>query len=245
MTEWAVLSSLSADERANLLRAGRRRQFARGETLFHYGDPADALHLLARGRVAVRVLSPHGDQVILAVLGPGKVFGEIALIDPEAKRTATISALEACETIALNRAQFEQLRQQHPQVDRFLVASLAAQVARLSEHLLEMLFVPTQLRVVHRLLVLAAEFAGEPIAVTQEELGLMTGTTRPTVNEVLRELERQGAVRLGRGRIEVLQPAALRRRLGHGWPAEATRPAPLPVTDQRRPNRRSPPAPRS
>ncbi|HZA72190.1 MAG TPA: Crp/Fnr family transcriptional regulator [Propionibacteriaceae bacterium] len=213
MTDWPVLSSLSAADRERVLGAGRRRRFARGETLFHHGDPADALHLLERGRVAVRVLTPQGDQVILAVLGPGQVFGELALIDPQARRTATVTALEACETIALRRRQFESLRAADPQVDRFLVASLAAQVARLSEHLLEMLFVAAHLRVIRRLLVLAEEYGEAPIPMTQEELGLMSGTTRPTVNEVLRDLERQGAVRLRRGRIEVLDADGLQRRL--------------------------------
>ncbi len=208
-----MLSSLSAADRARVLQAGRRRHFARGETLFHYGDPADALHLLDRGRVAVRVLTPQGDQVILAVLGPGKVFGELALIDPRARRTATVTAIEACETVALHRSQFEALRAADPRVDRFLVASLAAQVERLSEHLLEVLFVPTPLRVIRRLLVLAEEFHGASIPVTQEELGLMSATTRPTVNEVLRDLERQGAVRLSRGRIEVRDAVGLQRRL--------------------------------
>ncbi len=213
MTDWPVLSSLSPADRERVITSCRRRQYVRGETLFHYGDPADGLHLLDRGRVAVRVLTPQGDQVILDVLGPGKVFGELALVDPKARRTATITALEACETIVLHRAQFESLRAAYPQIDRFLVASLAAQVVRLSEHLLEMLFVPTQLRVIRRLLVLAEEFGGAPIAVTQEELGLMSGTTRPTVNEVLRDLDRQGSVRLGRGRIEVSDATGLRRRL--------------------------------
>ena len=208
-----MLSSLSAADRERVLKAGRRRQFARGETLFHEGDPADALHLLDRGRVAVRVLTPQGDQVILAVLGPGKAFGELALIDPKARRTATITALEACETIALHRSQFESLRAADPQIDRFLVASLAAQVARLSEHLLEMLFVPTQLRVIRRLLVLAGGVRRRADHGDPGGAGLMSGTTRPTVNEVLRDLDRQGAVRLGRGRIEVLDTPGLRRRL--------------------------------
>jgi CRP-like cAMP-binding protein len=213
MTEWPVLSSLSPADRERVINACRRRHFARGETLFHHGDPADGLHLLDRGRVAVRVLTPQGDQVILTVLGPGKVFGELALVDPKSRRTATITALEACETIVLHRAKFESLRTAYPQIDRFLVASLAAQVAWLSEHLLEMLFVPSQLRVIGRLLVLAEEFGDAPITMTQEELGLMSGTTRPTVNEVLRDLDRRGAVRLGRGRIEVLDIPGLRRRL--------------------------------
>jgi CRP-like cAMP-binding protein len=81
MTEWPVFASMSVEDRNQLLRAGRRRRFDKGETILHYGDPADSLHLLAMGRVAVLVLTPQGDQAILTVLGPGKVFGELALID--------------------------------------------------------------------------------------------------------------------------------------------------------------------
>ena len=213
MTEWAVLASLSAAERDEVLRAGRRRRFAKGEVIFHHGDPADSLYLLDTGRVAVRVLTPDGEQAILNVLGPGKVFGELALIDGHAHRTATITAMEACETILLGRGQFERLRERHPQVDGILLASLAAQVNRLSEHLLEVLFSPAPRRVYRRLLILDREFGGEPIAITQEDLALMAGATRSTVNEILRELERQGTVRIGRGRLEVLDGPALARRV--------------------------------
>jgi CRP/FNR family cyclic AMP-dependent transcriptional regulator len=128
MTEWPVLASLSAEDRNQLLQAGRRGRFAKGETLLHYGDPADSLHPLATGRVAVRVLTPHGDQAILTVLGPGKVFGELALIDSHSHRTATITAIQSCETIMIGRNQFELLRARYRQIDRFLLASLAATI---------------------------------------------------------------------------------------------------------------------
>jgi CRP/FNR family transcriptional regulator, cyclic AMP receptor protein len=213
MTEWPVLASMPAEDRNQLLRTGRRRRFAKGETLFHYGDPADSLHLLATGRVAVRVMTPQGDQAILTVLGPGKVFGELALIDPHAHRTATITAIQPCETIMIGRNQFEHLRARYPQIDRFLLASLAATVNRLSEHLLEMLFVPAALRVARRLLILDDEFGGEPITLTQEDLALMAGTTRATVNEVLHQFEQAGTVKIGRARIEVLDRATLIKRL--------------------------------
>ena len=111
------------------------------------------------------------------------MFGEPALIDGHAHRTASITALQACETIVLRRRQFDQLRELHPQVNAFLLASLATQVNRLSEHLLEVLFLPTPSRVHRRLLILADEFGDDPIAITQEDLALMSGTTRSTVNE--------------------------------------------------------------
>jgi CRP/FNR family cyclic AMP-dependent transcriptional regulator len=215
MTEWPVLATMSVEDRNQLLREGRHRRFAKGETIFHHGDPADSLHLLATGRVAVRVLTPQGDQAILTVLGPGKVFGELALIDPHARRSATITAIQPCETIMIGRKQFEVLRTRYPQIDRFLLASLAATVNRLSEHLLETLFVPAALRVTRRLLILDEEFGGELITLTQEDLALMAGTTRATVNEVLHEFQRTGAVKIGRARIEVLDRTTLIRRLQH------------------------------
>ena len=213
MTMWPVLAGLSVDERDELLRAGRRRHFTKGEVIFHHGDPADSLHLIASGRVAVRVQTPQGEQAILNVLGPGKVFGELALIDSHAHRTATVSAIEQCETIVLRRAQFEKLRELHPQVDVVLLASLAAQVNRLSEHLFDVLFSPAPRRVHRRLVVLAQEFQGGPIAITQADLALMAGATRSTVNEILREFERQGTIQTGRGWVEVLDRQALARRL--------------------------------
>jgi CRP-like cAMP-binding protein len=209
---WAVLAGLPPAERTQLLAAGRRRRFARGQVLFHEGDRADSLHLLAAGRVAVKVATPQGDTVILTVLGPGQVFGELALLASDPIRTASVTALEACETIALHRAQFDRLRATSPSVDRVLVAALSAQVARLSAHLLEVLFAPARARVLRRLLALAQEFDGGIVRLTQEDLALMAGTTRPTVNEILRDAEREGTVRLGRGRIEVLDVARLAKR---------------------------------
>ncbi|HEX8511204.1 MAG TPA: Crp/Fnr family transcriptional regulator [Propionibacteriaceae bacterium] len=212
MTSWPVLASLDEEEVVRVLGAGRRRRFQRGEVLFHHGDPGDSFHLVDVGRVMVRVLSPRGDQVILSVIGPGGSFGELALVDGHGHRTATVTAIQTCETISLHKTQFEQLRTARPELDRFLVASLAQQVAQLSEQLLEVLFLSTKLRVVRQLLVLGDEFDGV-IPLTQEEIGLMSGTTRPTVNETLREIERTGAIRIGRGRIEVLDRARLTSRL--------------------------------
>lgn len=222
MTDWAVLSSLPTAEVAAIVQNGRRRRFGRGETLFHHGDPADTLHLLDKGHVAVRALTPQGEQAILSVLGPGDAFGELALLHDTARRTATVTAIEACETITLHRAQFGRLRARYPGIDAFLLSSLSSQVARLSDHLLEMLFMPTRLRVMQRVLNLAATFDGV-IPLTQEDIALMCGTTRPTVNEVLREVERSGAIRIGRGRIEVLDTHRLAALLGrHPTRAVAT-----------------------
>lgn len=214
--EWPILQGLSEADRQRVLATARRRVFARREVLFHEGDPGDTLHLIGRGRVAVRITTPQGEVATLAVLGAGDTFGELALLSDNATRTASVVALERTETLALRRGPVEELRHAYPSVDRFLVDLLAAQVRRLSGLLVEALFVPAETRVVRRLLTVAEVYGriepGAVVPLTQEDLASLAGTSRATVNRTLREAEGVGAVRLARGRIELVDLTVLRRR---------------------------------
>lgn len=214
--KWPIFDGIPDAEVQRVLSIARRRTFARGEVVFHAGDPADTLHLIAQGRFAARVQTAVGDTAILTVLGPGELFGEVALLGPEQRRSATIEALEAGETRSIFRDDFERLRREHPGVSEVLIAILISEVKRLSRHLLEALYVPSDKRVLRRLVELTAVYGagGESIAIPlrQEDLAGLAGTSRATVNRVLREEETRGAVALGRGRITVLDVATLERR---------------------------------
>jgi CRP-like cAMP-binding protein len=214
---WSLLDGIPEDDRRRVLAATRRRRFGRREVLFHEGDPGDTVHLIDRGRVAVRITTPLGDVATINVRGSGDVVGELALLDPNSRRTATVVALEASETLALHRDQFTELRSKHPSVDRFLVAILACEVQRLSNLLVEALYVPVDTRVVRRLLSLVEVYAGEAgrateVPLTQEELASLAGTSRATVNRVLGEAEQEGAIEVRRGRIVIQDSSMLERR---------------------------------
>jgi CRP/FNR family cyclic AMP-dependent transcriptional regulator len=213
---WQVLEGVPDSDVQQLLSIARRRVFRRGEVVFHVDDPADALHLIVSGRFAVRVQTALGDVAILAVLGPGEMFGELALIAGEPRRTATVEALEAGETRSIHRPDFERLRAGHPSVTDVLVAILAGGMRRLSRHLLEALYVPADKRVLRRLLELAESYGPgkeeATVPLRQEDLASIAGTSRATVNRVLREEEARGSVRLERGRTIVVDRAALGRR---------------------------------
>ena len=215
---WPVLEGVPDDDVRQLLSIARRRTFARGEVVFHVDDPADTLHLIVSGRFAVRVQTAVGDVVILTVLGPGEMFGELALLGDEQRRTATVQALQAAETRSIHRPDLARLRAAHPSVADVLVAVLAAGMRRLSRHLLEALYVPADTRVLRRLVELAATYdtgaAEVSIPLRQEDLAAIAGTSRATVNRVLREEEARGTVRLERGRTTVLDRDALERRSG-------------------------------
>lgn len=210
-----LLGGLSDDERRMVTAKMTRRVYRKGETLFFEGDRGDCLHIIQKGRVAIRTSTPHGDVVTLTVMGPGECFGEQALLSPASRRTASVVALEAVETRMLDGRDFEDLRRRNPAIERFLVEVLAAQVRRLSAQVLDALYVPAEKRLIRRLddlMRLYAAAAGDTIPIRQEDLATMAGTTRPTANRVLKALEDEGIVRLGRGRTIILDPAGLSAR---------------------------------
>lgn len=210
---WALLEGVQEEEVRRLLSVARRRKFARGEIVFHEQDPADTLHLIVKGHFVVRTQTQLGDRAILAVLGPGEMFGELSLIGGEdPRRSATVAALEPGETHSIHRIDFDGLRRTHPETAEVLIAILAGQVKRLSRHLLEALYVPADKRVLRRLGEIAALYDDGVVPLTQEDLAGLAGTSRATVNRVLREEERRGSVQLARGRTIVLDADELARR---------------------------------
>lgn len=149
-------------------------------------------------------------------LGRGEFFGELALVSPDTQRSASVSALDATETLSIHRDRFDELRRTHPQMDRLLAEALATTTRRLTDHVLEALFIPTTKRVFRRLLALAAVYSRDDemavIPLTQEDIASLAGSTRPTVNTVLKKAEEDGILALGRGRIEILDRVALQDR---------------------------------
>ena len=221
--QFTLLAGTPPEEVRELLSHGRRRSFSAGEVVFHAGDPADCVHFVRAGRFAVRITTEFGDVATLNVVGPGDAFGELALLTPDAHRSATVAALERGETLSVHEIDFRRLRAARPQTDALLTQLLAARVRRLSEQLVDALYLPAETRVRRRLLDVARAYAGDGgdgggapdgarVPLTQEELASLAGTSRATVNKVLREEQEQGALELGRGSTTVRDAAALERR---------------------------------
>jgi CRP-like cAMP-binding protein len=211
-----LLDGLSPQEQAEVRQQCRRRRFAAGEHLFHAGDIGDAFHYIDRGRVLILVSAPGGDYVALNVLGQGESFGEQALLDPRARRTATARALETTETLALARPEFERLRASYPQIERMLTNVLADQVRRLTNRLVEASTESAEVRVYRRLDELGALYqvtgTAEPIPLTQEQIAAMAGARLRITNRVLNEARRDGVLSTRRRRIVIEDWEELRRR---------------------------------
>jgi CRP-like cAMP-binding protein len=218
--EWPLLAGLPPEDVRELLSIARRRTFGKGEVVFHREDPAESLHFVVRGHFAVRLATPLGDSVLLDVLGPGDAFGELALLLPGDRRSATVSALEDGETRSVYRDDFARLQLSHPGVKDVLLRLLAEQLRRASGRIVEAHYVDAETRVRRRVCELAESYRDGDhdlvVPLTQEDLAAMAGTSRATVNRVLREEEKRGSVVLERGRVIVLDADALGRRCHWG-----------------------------
>jgi CRP-like cAMP-binding protein len=215
--EWPLFANVPERQVRDVLDIARRRNFDTGEVVFHQGDPADTLHLIRSGRVAVRLDAGRGESVIAAVLGAGEMFGELALLDEDASRSATIAALEPLETLSVHQLDFSRLREKSPEAANVLIAVLAAQVRRLSQQLGEALYVPADRRVLRRLVDMAQVYGdgdgGEiSIPLTQEHFADLAGTSRITVNRTLRAEQEKGTLDLARGRTIVSDLGAIKSR---------------------------------
>jgi len=207
-----LFAGLDEDGLAGLMRGMRIRRFRRGETVFHVGDPGDALFIVVSGAIKITLPAETGDEAILATLRPGDFFGELALLDG-APRSATAVAIEATETYILARDRFRELIANEPIMRDTVLATLAAEVRRLTHHVEELHFLDITGRLASRLARLANETGAthQPDGtirlagpLTQGDLAAMIGCTRQSVNKLLGMFTDDGLIRLDRDRIVIL-----------------------------------------
>ena len=177
------------------------------QILFEKGEPADALYAVRRGQIRIATGTEAGRRLTLNLLGPGDVFGEIALLDA-GPRTADAIAAEATELFVVRRRDFVELLQQRPAVAVRIIELLCERLRWMSERMEETVLLPVSQRLGRRLVALGEDY-GADLSVSQEELAVFVGATRETVNRQLQVWKRMNLVELGRNRIRLIDPADL------------------------------------
>ncbi|HET9614905.1 MAG TPA: Crp/Fnr family transcriptional regulator [Candidatus Limnocylindrales bacterium] len=204
---------------ASVLRSMRTRRFRRNETVFHVGDPGDALFIVVSGSIKITLPADSGDEAILATLRPGDFFGELALLDGAA-RSATAVAIEPTETYIQPRDQFRELIATEPVMREAVLATMAAEVRRLTHHVEELHFLDITGRLASRLARMTNESGATQLAdgsirlagpLTQGDLAAMIGCTRQSVNKLLGMFADDGLIRLEKERIVILDRDGLLR----------------------------------
>ena len=173
-------------------------ELSRGASAFHEGDQGDQLYVIMSGKIKLGRTAPDGRENLLAVLGPGEIFGEMALFNP-APRTASATAVSATRLAGLRHDNLRKVIQSTPEVSMQLLRALAQRLSKTNESLADLVFSDVPGRVAKALLDLADRF-GRPAAdgllvahdLTQEELAQLVGASRETVNKALAEFVQRG-----------------------------------------------------
>ncbi len=216
----ASLFSALDEEAAAALRATMVKvTLPRGGVLFNEGDPGDRLYVINEGKIKLGATSGDGRETLLAILGPGEMFGELSLFDP-GPRNATAVALTDATLLGVGHPDLEPWLTGRPEVAAALLAALARRLRRTNEAMADLVFSDVPGRVAKALLELASKF-GVPSPdgsihvvhdLTQEELAQLVGASRETVNKALADFQNRGWLRLEQRGVDIVDAERLSRR---------------------------------
>lgn len=203
---------VSQDLRSVLLAAAKPVKLLAHETLFEEDDQGDALYVMLEGRLELSVVGEDGRRLGLDVLSRGAMFGEIALFDP-GPRTATATALEKCRLLKLRHGDLKHAIEGNPGLAFELLRLMGQRMRYMNMQLSEYVLLPLSQRLARKLLYFASkEGGGHPcLRLSHSELAELAGASREAVSKVLSGWNKQGILQTGRGSIELLNQAALRR----------------------------------
>ena len=182
-------------------KAGRGRtisKYRKDQTVFSQGDSADSVFYIQEGKVKVTVVSEHGKEAVVAILGKDEFCGEGSL-SGQPLRIATATAMTECEIMELEKAAITRALHDQPAFSEMFVAHLLARTIRVEEDLVDQLFNSSEKRLARALLLLAnfgKEGRPEPLIakVSQETLADMIGTTRSRVSFFMNKFRKLGFI---------------------------------------------------
>lgn len=203
-----LFACLSADDRLLLAQRMRSKRFARDEVIFHRDDPASHLYVIVAGTVKIALPDENGREVVVALERGGDEFGELALFD-DSPRSATVTALAETECLLLARKDFMEALDRNHDAMRKMLGLLAQMVRRSSGRVEDLVFLDLPGRVAKCLLDVSEAGGKGEVDLTQEDLAAFVGATRVSVNRVLADLEKRGAISIGRRHIKVKDAALL------------------------------------
>jgi len=207
-----IFCDLESEAFDQLCRYAKHTTLKRGATLFSKGDPGNSLCAVISGTVKMSISSPDGRSAIFNLIGPGEIFGEIAVLDVQS-RTADATANTNCEIFVIDRREFLPFVRSHPELAMKFIELLCAKLRWTSDQVEQVILQNLPGRLASALIRLADKHKLAPgdrtIAVTQQEISEMVGMTRESINKQLRVWATRKWVRLEHGAIVVLDAEPL------------------------------------
>jgi CRP-like cAMP-binding protein len=180
------------------------KKLSRGQILFVEGEPCDALYVVRSGRLKISVTSPQGDELVLAVHGPGESIGELSLVDG-GTRSAGATAVEDTELVSLPRDAFLSMLRDSPDAAIALAQDLAATLRRLTTSAADLVFLDLPRRLA-KLLV-----TGDVDGLAQAQVAARLGVGRQSLNKALSRFADRGWVEVQRAAVVVRDRVALQK----------------------------------
>lgn len=196
-----------------LVAVGRLRSYRRGEFVYREGDEGTSIHLVSAGRFAAQGVSYTGANIILALHGPGELFGELAQPPADGLRPFSVAAVDAGEALMIGWSDFQAVRRDTPLLGEVVEAVLARRAREAAHRIVEMVHTPAAQRIRRVLLHLVRVYAGDGpeirIRLSQQQIAGMAGTSRDSVNRVFARGEREGWLRIERSGVVITDVGAL------------------------------------
>jgi CRP-like cAMP-binding protein len=210
-----VFRRLAPEDRQTIARVASVRRYAKGDTIFEQGMPADAFYTIASGRVKIFKMMPTGKDLILEVFGTGDPLGAVAAYDGRPFPASAV-ALEDTACVVIPRAVFFTLLEEHPSLVRGLMLGLTLRLVELTNRLAELTGGRIEPRFARLLLKLANEMGRQerggvfiPLALSRQELADMTGTTIETCIRIMSRWGKQELVKTEKDGFVILDRKAL------------------------------------
>jgi CRP/FNR family cyclic AMP-dependent transcriptional regulator len=210
-----LLGKLSSNEIDHLLTYARVESYRAGSEIYAKGSPGQSMMAVLRGTAKMSSVSPEGKEIVLNIMKPGEIFGEIALLDG-AERSADAIAMEDCDILVLNRRDFMPVLENHADICLMLLRILCQRLRHTSEQVEDVLFRHLEARIAKALLQLAEGSSRGDIQrvsldlhLSQRDLAKLVGSSRESVNKQLQVWQKAGLIDLAKGSIRIRNAAAM------------------------------------
>ena len=206
-----IFQDLTPAEMEEIDRATTLTTCRRGKILYMPEDTSEVLFLLKQGQIQLYRISPDGKKLVIATLGPGAVFGEMALIGQGMHNTFA-EATEDSVICVMSREDVERLLVTKPKVALRIFEVLGQRLKEAETRLEEIAFKGIPARLASLLLHLSEQEGGDTITgLTHQDLGEQIGTYRETTTQTLNTFKADGLIDIGRKRITILDRPGLQR----------------------------------
>lgn len=219
MSEVDIFADLDDREMAEIASAAPMRQFAAGELLYSPPQPMERLFILKEGRVRIFRVTADGRALTTAIISPGTVFGEMLLVGQQMHDNFA-EALDAVTVCVMSRGDVQRFLLSDARIAARISGILGDRVSQLEQRLSDTLFKSVPQRVARTLCLLAEDDRRRPmsrgtvVSLTHEQVAALAGTSRETTTKVLNEYADHGLLRLGRGKITILDLPRLAEEAG-------------------------------